>query len=87
MTEWIIDIMGWLGALALLLPYYLVSIGRIEGNSIVYQLSNLIGSLLLVVNSFYYGALPSVIVNLVWTAIGLTMLARYKKKERNSEAI
>lgn len=85
MTEWIVDIMGWIGAFALLLPYYLVSIGKVEGKSATFQLSNLLGSILLVVNSLYYGALPSVLVNIVWIAIGMAVLFRMALKEKKSE--
>ena len=77
--EIVIDILGWLGAIGLLLPYFLVSVGKIKGNSVSFQMSNLVGSFLLVINSLYYGALPSVAVNLVWIAIGCGMLFRIKR--------
>ncbi|MBV1908360.1 MAG: hypothetical protein KUG78_03505 [Kangiellaceae bacterium] len=84
MTEFVVDLLGWIGALALLLPYYFVSIGRIDGKSKSFQLSNLVGSFLLIINSLYYGALPSVVVNLVWIAIGSTMLFKMAKQEKKA---
>lgn len=83
--ELVVDILGWVGALGLLLPYFLVSTGRIKGDSVSFQLSNLVGSFLLVVNSLYYGALPSVAVNLVWIAIGCGMLFRIKRGSRDDQ--
>jgi hypothetical protein len=70
----LIDVTGWVGATALLAAYGLVSSKRLEGNSVRYQLLNLLGGGLLIVNSFYYGAYPSVGVNVVWIAIAIVTL-------------
>ncbi len=83
--ELLVDILGWVGALALLTPYFFVSIGKIKGNSVSFQISNLAGSFLLIVNSLYYGALPSVAVNLVWIVIGCAMLVRIKRGSRDDQ--
>lgn len=64
-----IDIAGWGGVVALLLAYGLVSTKRIEGDAVVYQLLNLAGAISLIVNSSYYGAYPSVVVNVIWIGI------------------
>lgn len=71
-----IDILGWIGALALLAAYGLISTRRTEGDSPFYQILNLGGSGLLMVNSFYYGAYPSSGVNVVWVVIALYALGR-----------
>ena len=65
-----------MGVCALLVAYGLVSTRRIEGDSVAYQLLNLAGAALLIVNSFYYGALPSVGINLVWIGIAVYTLVR-----------
>ena len=72
----VIDILGWTGVAALLLAYGLVSYKKLDGDSIVYQSLNLLGSALLILNSFYYGAYPSVGVNIAWIAIALLTLTR-----------
>jgi len=77
-----IDAGGWLGAAALLFAYALVSTGRLRAVGLRYQWLNLAGSVLLLANSFYYGALPSVAVNAVWIAIGVFALARRIEKNR-----
>jgi hypothetical protein len=76
----LIDILGWTGAAALLIAYGLVSIKKLQGDTLSYQLLNLAGSALLIVNSFYYGALPSVSVNLIWVAIAIFALTRTRRK-------
>ncbi|MFN2226193.1 MAG: CBU_0592 family membrane protein [Anaerolineae bacterium] len=70
----LIDVTGWLGAVALLSAYALVSAKKLAGDSLRYQALNLLGGGLLIVNSFYYGAFPSVGVNVVWIAIAIVTL-------------
>lgn len=71
-----IDIAGWIGVVALLAAYFLVSTERMRGTSVPYQLLNAGGSGLLILNSYYYGALPSVGINIAWIGIALYALAR-----------
>jgi hypothetical protein len=73
-----IDVAGWIGAAALLSAYWLVSTHRASGNSTMYQGLNLLGSVLVLINSLYYGAYPSVGVNGVWILIGVYALAAHK---------
>ncbi len=72
----LIDILGWIGASALLTAYGLISTRKTEGDSFLYQILNLAGSGLLMINSFYYGAYPSSGVNIVWVVIALYSLGR-----------
>ena len=82
-TNTLIDVVGWVGAVALLMAYTFISTRRMEGDSARYQLLNLGGSALLMVNSFFYGAYPSSIVNIVWISIAMfTMLRKRYKKQR-----
>jgi hypothetical protein len=75
-TRVVADVAGWLGVVLLLLAYGLVSVRRLEGDSTVYQLLNVAGSALLIANSFYNRAFPSVAVNLFWIGIGVFALTR-----------
>ncbi len=72
----LIDILGWMGAIALLVAYALISARRVEGDSTAYQLLNLVGSILLILNTFYYGAYPSSFLNLFWIAVALYALRK-----------
>ena len=65
------DVIGWVGAAALLVAYAMVSSKKLEGNSTAYQLLNIIGSLLLAVNTIFYRAYPSSFVNLIWIGIAV----------------
>jgi hypothetical protein len=72
----LINILGWSGAIAVLAAYALVSTRKLEGDAISYQLLNLVGAVLLIVNSFYHGAYPSVGVNVVWIGIAVFAISR-----------
>lgn len=74
--ELIIDILGWIGVAALLLAYGLLSLGKLAGHGAIYQALNVVGSGLLIINSYYYRAMPSVAVNVFWILIGLVSLGR-----------
>ena len=70
-----INVLGWVGVVALLSAYWLVSTQKTTGDSRMYQGMNLLGAILVLVNSSYYGAYPSVGVNAAWIAIGVYTLA------------
>jgi len=70
------DVLGWVGAALLLGAYALVSMRKLEGDSVAFQLLNLLGSGFLIVNSAYYGAYPSVGVNVVWISIAVVAIVK-----------
>ncbi len=72
----VVDLVGWAGALVLLTAYALVSMKRLEGDARSYQLLNLWGGAFLIVNTLYYGAYPSSLVNLVWVTIAVLTIGR-----------
>ena len=74
--ELTIDILGWCGALFVLLAYALVSTRRVEGDSLWYQSLNIAGASLLLANTAYEGAYPSSFVNVVWIGIAIFALRR-----------
>ena len=65
-----IEIAGWAGALLILLAYLLLSVGRLTGQSIVYQGMNVAGAAGFVINSWWHGAIPSAALNVLWLLIG-----------------
>jgi drug/metabolite transporter (DMT)-like permease len=80
----LIDVIGWIGAVAILVAYALVSTRKLEGNSTPYQLLNLAGGVCLIVNTIYYKAYPSTFVNLVWAGIAIYTIVRYGVARRGS---
>src|SRR5919205_3384793 len=83
-TELIVDVAGWTGMALLIGAYALVTAGRLHGTSLVFQLMNLLGGALLMVNSAWYGAWPSAALNLVWVVIGSVGLVRARLRGRRA---
>ena len=73
------DAIGWVGAVALLVAYAMVSHKKLEGDSATYQLLNISGSLLLAANTIFYGSYPSTFVNLIWAGIAVLAIATRKR--------
>lgn len=81
----LVNILGWIGSIILVLAYYLNSRDVINAQSVSYQGMNILASVLLIVNTVYYGAYPSSAVNVVWIFIGFNFLIKAKNKTENSE--
>ncbi|HXH19101.1 MAG TPA: hypothetical protein VNJ07_08450 [Chitinophagales bacterium] len=74
MTSMYMDIIGWIGALSVLYAYFMVSTGRLRGESLHFQTANILGAFCLAVNTFYNHAYPSTVVNIIWIAIAIFSL-------------
>ena len=82
----LVDIAGWIGMALLIGAYALVTTGRILGPSLRFQIMNLVGGALLMVNSAWYGAWPSAALNVVWVVIGTTGLVRARLRRTRTAA-
>ncbi len=71
-----VEIIGWLGTVIYLVAYYLVSEKKVEGDSVPYQAMNIVAGLLLVANTFYWRAYPSLGLNAAWILIGVVTLGK-----------
>lgn len=76
------DIIGWIGAGALLFAYGMISAGKFKAENKSYQGLNVFGSLGLIVNSTWYGAYPSTALNIMWIAIGIFTFRRILKAQK-----
>jgi hypothetical protein len=75
-----VEIVGWIGALLVLIAYMMVSTGRLSGHSPVFQSMNAVGATLFVLNTWWHGALPSMVLNIIWSVVGFVTLWRYYRK-------
>jgi hypothetical protein len=80
-----VEIVGWTGAGLILLAYLLLSIGRLTGQSALYQGMNVAGAAGFVVNGWWHGALPSTSLNVVWALIGCFALWRILRRRGRRE--
>ena len=82
-----VDLAGWIGAAVLLCGYALVSGRRLRPDGLLYQGLNLVGSVLLLVNTYFHAAYPSAFVNLVWLGIAaLALAAAWRARRARDES-
>lgn len=65
----LVDIVGWTGSLFVVGVYALNIAGKLKSTSLIYLWANIVGSICLVVNTYYMGAYPSTGVNIIWILI------------------
>jgi hypothetical protein len=75
-----IEIIGWIGAVEVIIAYALNSNGKLKSDSAVFQLLNLTGALFLIVNTWFNESYPSMVINIIWTAIAVIALIRINKR-------
>ncbi len=79
------DVIGWAGAVGLLLAYAALSSGRLRVGP-VYHLLNLGGAAGLALNGAVHRAWPSTALNVVWLAIGIAALRRTGSRARAADS-
>ena len=81
-TVFLIEAAGWIGAGLILGAYVLLSAGKLKGDSPAYQWMNVIGAAGFILNSGYNGAIPSMVLNVIWVGIGVFALGRIYKSAK-----
>ena len=84
--EIIVEVVGWGGAVLILLAYLLLSTGKLTGQSLVYQGMNVVGAAGFVVNGWWHGAIPSASLNVLWLLIGAIASWRIVRKRSSTSA-
>lgn len=80
----LIEIVGWIGAALILGSYILVSRGKLEGRSRMFQLMNVAGAAGLVVNSAWHAAVPSTVLNVIWLGVGFATLWTLQRSSKQA---
>ena len=70
----IYEIIGWYGTLAIILAYALLSFGLLSSNSVIYQLINFTGAIVII--SVIKKAYQPAALNIVWALIGVITIVR-----------
>ena len=82
LLELAVEVVGWAGAVLILLAYLLLSAGKLTGQSMTYQAMNVVGAAGFVVNGWWHGALPSATLNVLWLMIGLFASIRILQRRK-----
>jgi len=79
-----VDVAGWLAALLILGGYALLTAGKVNARSPLYQWMNVLGAVGFVINSGYFKAWPSAVLNVIWAGIGIVALVRIAASRRRA---
>jgi hypothetical protein len=79
-----VEIVGWAGAVLILLGYLLITAGKLTGGSLLYQAMNVFGAAGFAINGWWHRALPSTALNIVWLLIGVIASWRILKRRGSS---
>lgn len=85
----VITALGWVGALAVVLAYGMVSKGRWTADSLPFQLSNFAGAFVMLLIAIANGIWPSALANVAAVVIGagaMRAIARARRAERRAAA-
>ena len=84
LVELAVEAAGWIGAGLILLAYLLLSMGKVTGQSPLYQGMNIVGAAGFIINGWWHDALPSAVLNVIWMMIGGVALWRIWAKRKSS---
>lgn len=79
--NYLVEIIGWIGAVLITGAYFLNINGKLSSSSPVYIISNLLGGVFFTINTLVHHAYPSMIVNIIWVFIAVGALLKKKKQE------
>lgn len=89
MTEWH-QIVGVLGMIMIVGTYFLLQMGRLSSETLMYSLLNALGAIFLIVSLNFEFNLGAMIVECFWAAISILgifrFLARKSKMQNSSKA-
>ncbi len=72
----LVEVVGWIGSLAILSAYALNSYQKIRSDSPLFLLLNLAGGLLLMAYTYYKDAFANTFLNLVWVIVAVIALVK-----------
>ena len=86
-VEFAVEAVGWAGAALILGAYLLITMGKVTGQSALYQWMKVAGAAGFIVNGWWHGAVPSAALNVVWMMIGGVALWRIWAKRGSSTSV
>ncbi len=76
MNKKYISIIGWYGAVALIVAYGLISFNFVTSQGFLFQFLNLTGALGIVIHSFNRKEYPAVVLNIFWFIIAFVAILK-----------
>ena len=82
----LVDILGWAAMILILLGYFLITAGKVDSKSLMYQLLNLVGAVFFVIYLSVQKAWPSVALNVIWALIALIALSSILRQKKRGDS-
>ncbi len=79
--EILIEVVGWAGSVLIVGAYALNLNGKLEANDMRYIWANIIGAVFFMINSYTHGAMPSVVVNIIWIGFAINTILQLRKNK------
>ncbi|WP_299252292.1 hypothetical protein [uncultured Aquimarina sp.] len=76
------QIIGWIGAIAYVLAYLLLSLEILKSDQELFHSLNTFGAICLVINALPVNDYPTIAVNTVWGLIGVVSIIRIIRKRK-----
>lgn len=73
----LMQVVGIVGAALLLLAYFNNSSKRWTPNDLAYQMANLLGAVLICINTFHFNVYGPLILNILWAVIAINGIKAY----------
>ena len=77
------SLLGWIGTLAYLIAYLLVSTGKLKADKKLYHVLNIMGAIGLTYNAVMLNDYPNVIVNIAWAVIACWAILLILRRKQN----
>lgn len=81
------DMIGFCGAMAILVAYFLLQAKKMSPDGLIYSVLNLVGAILILFSLLYAWNLTAVFIEIVWLGISLFGIGKWYKatyKEKTS---
>ena len=85
--NYVIEIIGWIGAVLIVGAYFLNINGKLKSSSLVYIVSNLVGGIFFTINTFVHSAYPSMIVNIIWVVIAVAAIVKLNQSSSSADKV
>lgn len=76
------QLFGWLGALGLLVAFFLNSRQLLNSDSKSYQWMNFISAAMLMTNAYHIGSYPFIVINLFWAIVAFIALVKIHRNPK-----
>ena len=80
------DYLGTLGVMLIIVAYFLLQIGKVDGTSLKFSVANALGAGLILVSLYYEFNLPAFIIETFWLVISMIGIVSTMRQLRHAGA-